>query len=109
MSLMTFTTAATPFSNDPEYARGRADAYDDSKTRTVDEMVALMGMAIDYASIPYALGYSDRVTELRMETDAVSAAESELAQTWLARKQGRETSTLHAANRHPNYSQERAA
>jgi hypothetical protein len=96
MSLMTLAPDTNPYANDPDYYRGRADAYDDSHTRTVDELVALTGMAIDYASIPYALGYFDRVAELRMETDAVSAAEAELAQTWLARKQGRETSTLHA-------------
>lgn len=87
--------SATSNLKHPDYYNGRADAYDDSHTRTVDEMVALMGMAIDYASIPYAQGYSDRVTELRLELDAVAPMEMELAQTWLARKQGRETSTLH--------------
>jgi hypothetical protein len=96
---MTIAPAVSPYADDPDYYAGRADAYDHSQTRTVDEMVALTGMAVDYASIPYALGYFDRVAELRMELDAVAAAESELAQTWLARKQGRETSRLHTASR----------
>ncbi|MFD5848332.1 hypothetical protein [Streptomyces chartreusis] len=99
MTIATIAPASANYSQDPDYFRGRADAYDDSRTRTVDQMVVLAGMAIDYASIPYALGYFDRVTELRMETDAVSAAEAELAQTSLARKQGRDTSRLHTAHR----------
>lgn len=98
MTIQTIAPAVSPYANDPEYFLGRADAYDDSATRTVDQMVVLMGMAIDYASIPYASGYSDRVTELRLELDVVAGAESELAQTWMARKQGRETSTLHTRN-----------
>ena len=62
-------------------------------------MVALMSMAVDYASVAYAAGYSDRVTELRLELDAVAPMEMELAQTRWARKQGRETSSLHTRNR----------
>lgn len=90
MSIMTAARAASPFANDPDYYLGRADAYDDSATRTVDEMVVLASMAADYAPLPYALGYMDRVIELRLELDAVAGAEAELAQTWLARKQGRD-------------------
>lgn len=97
--MTTMTIAPTSSAAEhPDYYAGRADAYDDSATRTVDEMVVLASMAIDYASIPYARGYRDRVTELRMETDMVTAAEAELAQTWLARKQGRERSTLHTTH-----------
>lgn len=96
MTTATLTTTSAGHGEHPDYYRGRADAYDDSATRTVDQLVVLAGMAIDYASIPYARGYTDRVTEHRLETDVVAGAESELAQTWLARKQGRETSTLHA-------------
>ncbi|MGW3383285.1 hypothetical protein ACWDCO_24255 [Streptomyces albogriseolus] len=99
MTVQTFTPATNPFAQDPDYYLGRADAYDHSHDRTVDQMVALLGMAIDHATLAYAAGYSDRVIELRMEQDVVAAAESELAQTWLARKQGRETSTLHTRNR----------
>ncbi|RIH58280.1 hypothetical protein D3C59_36205 [Streptomyces sp. SHP22-7] len=62
-------------------------------------MVVLMGMAIDYATLPYAHGYADRVNELRLELDVVAGAESEVAQTWMARKQGREKSTFHQRNR----------
>lgn len=98
--MTTLTIApASPFDMDPDYCLGRAHAYDDSATRTVDEMVALLGMAVDYASVRYAEGYADRVTELRLELDAVAPMEMELAHTWLARKQGRETSPLHTRNR----------
>lgn len=100
MSITSTETQPNPYANDPDYYLGRADAYDHSHTRTIDQMVALMSMAIDYATTAYASGYSDRVLELRMELDVVAGAESELAQTWLARKQGRETSSLHTRNRH---------
>lgn len=99
MTTMTFQSNAGQQGEHPDYYLGRADAYDDSHTRTVDEMVALMGMAVDYATEPYARGYSDRVIELRLELDAVAPMEMELAQTWLARKQGRERSTLHTTRR----------
>jgi hypothetical protein len=97
MTTMTLAPATGGFSdNHPDYYLGRADAYDDARTRTVDELVVLAGMAIDYATIPYAQGYTARVTELRLELDAVAPMEMELAQTWLTRKQGREHSTLTA-------------
>ncbi|MFF7795609.1 hypothetical protein [Streptomyces sp. NPDC007991] len=106
MSLTSTETAHNPFANNPDYYAGRADA---SHTRTVDQMVVLMGAAIDYASIAYASGFSDRVTELRLELDVVAAAESELAQTTLARKQGRETSSLHTSRRRQTRTHGRAA
>lgn len=99
MTIQTLTTTHDPYRNHPDYYRGRADAYDDSHTRTVDQMVVLMGMAIDYATLPYAHGYADRVNELRLELDAVAPMEMEIAQTTHARKQGREKSTLHQRNR----------
>jgi len=78
------TTAARPpiteqYDSQPDYHQGRADAYDDSRTRTLDELVVHAGASADHATIPYALGYMDRVIELRMELSAVSAAEAELA------------------------------
>lgn len=79
MTTMTIAPAAGGFAHHPDYYRGRADAYDDSQTRTLDQLVALAGAAIDYATIPYAHGYTDRVTELRLETDAVAPMEMELA------------------------------
>lgn len=100
MSIQTLAPATGPFDSDPEFCQGRADAYDDSATRTVDEMVVLLSMAVDYAPVRYAQGYAARVAELRLELDAVAPMEMELAQTWLARKQGRETSSLHT--RHHN-------
>ncbi|MEU7338640.1 hypothetical protein [Streptomyces sp. NPDC007074] len=96
---MTVTTIAPigfDHTRDPDYFHGRADAYDDAQTLTLDELIIRSGAATDYASLPYALGYSAVVIETRMEADA----EVEIAQTWWARKQGRETSTRHTNRRH---------
>ncbi len=79
MTLHTFTLTTDNSTHNPDYYQGRADAYDDSHTRTVDQMVVLAGTAADYAHLDYALGYMDRVIELRLETEAVTAAETELA------------------------------
>lgn len=81
MTVQTITPATNPFANDPDYYLGRADAYDHSHDRTVDQMVALMSMAIDHATTAYASGYADRVIEYRLEHDVVTAAETELAHT----------------------------
>jgi hypothetical protein len=83
MSLMTLAPAADGFSaDDLDRAAGRADAYDDSKTLTVDELIVRAGANTDYhPSLAYALGYMDRVIEFRLELDAVSGAEFELAYT----------------------------
>lgn len=83
MSLMTLGPAITG-GQDPAYYTGRADAYDDSNTLTIDHLTIRAGIHADYAHLPYALGYMDRVIEFRMERDAVTAAETELAHTDLA-------------------------
>lgn len=98
MSITTIAPIGFDHTRDPDYFHGRADAYDDAQTLTLAELVIRSGAATDYASLPYALGYSAVVIELRMEADA----EAEIAQTWLARKQGRETSTLHTTHRRPS-------
>lgn len=87
---MTVTPATGGFSNTPTYFEGRADAYDDSKTLTLAELVVRAGANADFhPSLAYALGYMDRVIELRLEGDAVTAAEFELAYTDLPRKEAR--------------------
>jgi hypothetical protein len=91
MTTMTISPIGFDHTRDPDYFHGRSEAYDDARTLTLDELIIRSGTATDYASLPYALGYSAVVIEIRMEADA----EAEIAQTWLARKQGRETSTLH--------------
>ncbi|MGW2740550.1 hypothetical protein ACWC4D_40955 [Streptomyces sp. NPDC001288] len=78
MTIQTIAPATNGFSAHPDYALGRADAYDASHTRTNDEMTVLAGAAADHANLPYAFGFMDRVIELRLETDAVTAAETEL-------------------------------
>ena len=99
MSSPTFAPVTGGFANDPQYAAGRADAYDDSHTRTIHELEAIARMYAEYGNLAFAFGYADRVIEVRMERAAVNAAETELAQTWNARKQGRATSTLHTRHR----------
>ncbi|MFE9812360.1 hypothetical protein [Streptomyces sp. NPDC005548] len=91
MTTMTISPIGFDHTRDRDYFNGRSDAYDDARTLTLDQLVIRSGAATDYASLPYALGYSAVVIEIRMEADA----EAEIAQTWLARKQGRETSTRH--------------
>lgn len=95
MTVQTLAPADNPFHNDPEYYQGRADAYDDSDTRTVDQMIVLGGMAADYAVLPYALGYMDAVIELRLHMEASKPEQIDQEQTRLARKQGRERSARH--------------
>lgn len=82
MTTMTIAVVNTD-EQDPYYA-GRADAYDDSATLTIEQLVVRAGTYADYANVMYALGYMDRVIEFRMERDAVTAAETELAHTDVA-------------------------
>lgn len=81
MSLMTFAPDTNRFANDPEYAAGRADAYDDETTLTIDALRARGALYAEHAHLLRALGYMDRVAELRREQAAITAAETELAHT----------------------------
>ena len=79
MSLMTFDLVNGGFAGDPAHAAGRADAYDDAKTLTVEQLVVRAGMYADYhPNLPYAVGYMDHVIEIRLELDVTAAAETEL-------------------------------
>jgi hypothetical protein len=99
MTTMTLAPATGGFAHHPDYYRGRADAYDDSHTRTLDQLVVLAGAAIDYATVPYAQGYTDRVTELRLELDAVAPMEMELAHALRDRKHHRTHTTVARAQK----------
>ncbi|TXS42087.1 hypothetical protein, partial [Streptomyces sp. t39] len=59
---------------DPDYAAGRADAYDDHHTHTLDQLINRGAHYIEHADIYRAYGYMDLVWELRrqhtVETDA---------------------------------------
>lgn len=81
MSLMTFAPDTHHFAHDPEYAAGRADAYDDETSLTVDALHARAALYAEHANLLRALGYMDRIAELRREQTAVAAAETELAHT----------------------------
>ncbi|MFM9373323.1 hypothetical protein [Streptomyces sp. Da 82-17] len=68
-------------SENPDYFLGRADAYDDTRTRTLDELKALGAAAVDHATLPYAEGYMDVVIEAQLTHDVVTPLEIELAYT----------------------------
>jgi len=106
MSIQTLTPAVSPYARDPFYAMGVADAYDEHRAgenvhdlkRRAEEMLD----ADSRDSVPadlYILGYATTVLGLMNSHIAQTNAESEVAQTWLARKTGRDTSTLHTRNR----------
>lgn len=85
MSLMTFDLISGGFAGNPAHAAGRADAYDDAKTLTPDQLVVRAGMYADFhPSLAYAVGYMDHVIEIRLELDVTAGAEAQLA--WADRK-----------------------
>lgn len=82
MSLMTIAPAADGPAEIAQYLEGRADAYGDSRTLTLDALRARAGQYIaHHPSLAAAHGYSDCVLELRLQAEAVTAAETELAHT----------------------------
>lgn len=106
MTIQTLATAVSPFARDPFYALGVADAYDEHRAgedvhilkRRAEEMLD----ADTHGSVPaelYLIGYANTVIGIFNSHVAGIGAETEVAQTWLARKQGRETSTLHTRHR----------
>ncbi|WP_228981368.1 hypothetical protein [Streptomyces sp. DH12] len=84
MTTMTIAPATTGPDDASEYAAGRADAYDDSHTLTTPQLQARAAQYTEHATLPRAMGYVDRVLEIRWEDAAVTAAETELAHTDLA-------------------------
>jgi hypothetical protein len=98
-----------PFSLNPDFARGRADAYDDSQRHHPATLQDFAHHALDFitptssrAQHLYAAGYARAALENlqhHLAEEEAKATQIEQAQTWLARKQGRETSTLHTRRR----------
>ncbi|MGW1468507.1 hypothetical protein ACWCPT_29695 [Streptomyces sp. NPDC002308] len=82
MTTLTIATALTG-GQDPAYYAGRADAYDDHQAGTpLDTLRVRLGYLLDaHPDLAYATGYGDRVLEIRAETAAITAAETELAHT----------------------------
>lgn len=82
MSLMTLATSITG-GHDPDYYAGRADAHDEHNYGTTPHELAHRATVIaeHHPSTMYALGYSDRVLELRREHAARAAAQTDLAHT----------------------------
>ncbi|MFE6412621.1 hypothetical protein ACFVOR_37440 [Streptomyces sp. NPDC057837] len=98
----------SPFASDPFYALGVADAYDEHAAgvdihalkRRADEMLDAAPQGLVPANL-YVCGYGNTIASILNGHIAQINAQTEVAQTWLARKQGRETSRLHQAHRHP--------
>ncbi|MFE7547023.1 hypothetical protein [Streptomyces gardneri] len=82
MSLMTLTATITGGQH-PDYYAGRADAYDERNSGTTLHELAHRSTVIAdlHSSTQYALGYADRVLELRREHAAQAAAQTDLAHT----------------------------
>ena len=103
------TTTPSPFANDPFYCLGVADAYDEYQAgESIDTLKVRASELLDadYPKTPhvqpaelYRLGYGNSVAGLIGGHIATVNAQCEVEQTRLARKQGRETSTLHTRNR----------
>lgn len=105
MTIQTLAPAVSPFARDPFYAIGVADAYDEYQAgedihllkARAEEMLA----ADTHGSLPaelYLVGYANTVIGLMNGHIAQINAQTEVAQTWLARKQGRETAARHIRN-----------
>jgi hypothetical protein len=103
--MATMTSEATtpsPFSHDPFYALGVADAYDEymagenihTLKRRAEAMLDIPSDGRESTDL-YVVGYANTVIGLMNSHVAEINAQTEVAQTQLARKQGRETSTLH--------------
>lgn len=109
MTTMTVETPVSPFANDPFYALGLADAYDEHQAGTPIHVLKTRAEELLDADYPatqyvqpaelYRLGYATGVAGILNGHLAAVTAQAEVAQTWLARKQGRETSTLHTTHR----------
>lgn len=106
MTIQTIAPAVSPFASDPFYAMGVADAYDEHQAgenvHTLKRRAEEMLDTPSDGSIPadlYTVGYANTVIGLMNGHIATITAQAEVAQTWLARKQGRETSSLHTTRR----------
>ncbi|MFF6844697.1 hypothetical protein ACFY8X_38905 [Streptomyces tanashiensis] len=81
MSLMTLATTITGGHN-PDYYAGRADAHDEHNDVTLTELTHRSAVIAEHhPSTMYALGYADRVLELRREHNARTAAQTDIAHT----------------------------
>ena len=106
MTVQTFTPLTSPFARDPFYAMGAADAYDEHHAgvsvhdlqRRANEMLDIPSDGRESIDL-YVVGYGNAVIGLMQTHMAQIAAQAEDAQKTHARKQGRETSTLHQRNR----------
>jgi hypothetical protein len=105
MTITDIAPGPSPFSTNPDFARGRADAYDDAQRHHAASVQVNAQLALDFITPAstiqermYAAGYGHSALEnmrSHLAAEAVRTAQIEEAQTWLARKQGRQTSTLH--------------
>lgn len=99
MTTMTFASPVSPFANDPFYAMGVADAYDEYMAgETIDTLKRRAAELLD-AEYPktqqivpaelYRIGYGTAIAGVISGHIATVNAQAEVSQKWWARKQGR--------------------
>ncbi|WP_432185431.1 hypothetical protein [Streptomyces tendae] len=106
MTMPTYTPPTSPYARDPFYALGAADAYDEHHNglnihdlqRRANEMLDIPSTGSDSTDL-YVAGYGNAVVGILRTHIAQINAQTEVSHRWLARKQGRETSTLHQRHR----------
>jgi len=96
MTAQTTNTANEAFSNNPDFARGRADAYDDATEHHPEVVQAHAQLALDFitpTSTPqqrmYTAGYARAALEVIQYHLATKTTQTDKAQKWWARKNGR--------------------
>ncbi|QGZ53287.1 hypothetical protein GPZ77_34215 (plasmid) [Streptomyces sp. QHH-9511] len=79
MSLMTIAPAITD-GQDPAFFAGRADAYDEhTDGATIAQLQTRADYITDLHDPQYAAGYTARLHEIRRETAALTAAQTDTA------------------------------
>jgi len=105
----------SPFDGDPFYALGVADAYDEHQAgETLQILLLRADEMLDAAPAQtpvslYVVGYANTVRRLLNEHIAYVNAEADVAQSWLARKQGRESAALRIRHLRPRRTRRAAA
>jgi hypothetical protein len=96
MTITDIAPGPPPFSTNPDFARGRADAYDDAQHHQPDTVRVNATLALDFitptSTLPermYAAGYGRAALEVMQSHLADKTTQTDKAQKWWARKNGR--------------------
>jgi hypothetical protein len=96
MTIADIAPGPSPFSTNPDFARGRADAYDDALHHHPETVQATAQLVLDFvtpaSTLPvrmYAAGYGHAALEAMQYHLASTTTQTDKAQKWWARKNGR--------------------